>query len=454
MQQGGKTLARIYRQQRKALVAFLVAIALIASSCGDDDDEGTAAETEGESESETPEPVTLSFSWWGSDTRHEYTQQLIDLYEAENPHVTIEPQFTEFESYLDRLATSVAGGDTPDVIQMDARWLREYANEGVLLELDDYMGEELDTSQLDEEMLPTGVVDEATYAISTGANSFSIVTDPAVFEAAGVELPDDESWTWQDYVDIAAQVTANSPDGTFGTQDYGFNETGLEVYLRQRGQALFNEDGTDLDFDAELMEEWWNLSLELRDNGGEPSASESVEIQAGSIDQSLIATNRAGMATYHSNQLAALTEGAGRDLVLLRWPGEFEDEPGMYLKATMYWSAAAESEHPEEAVAFIDWLVNSPDAAELLLSDRGVPINTENREAITDQLGPADALATEFIAEITPDLQDPPPVPPVGAGEVQDIIQRLNEEVLFDQLSVEEAVEQFMSEARTAIGAG
>lgn len=442
-------MAFINRQQRKVLLGLLVATSLIASSCGDDDDSAS----DDEETSETPEDVTLRFTWWGSDTRHEYTQQLIDLYETENPNVTIEPDFTEFESYLDRLATNVAGGDTPDIIQMDARWLREYANEGVLLNLDDYIGEELDTSQLDELMLPTGQIDGSTYAITTGANTFSIVADPAVFAAAGVEMPDDTSWTWEDYVDIATEVSANSPDGTFGTQNMAFNETGFEIYARQQGQSLFNEDGTDLAFEPELMEEWWQISLDLRDSGGEPSASQSVEIQAASLDQSLIATNLSSMAAYHSNQLFALTEGAGRELELLRWPGESVDDPGMYLKSTMYWSASSESEHPEEAAKFIDWLVNSPDAAELLLSDRGVHINTELREEIADDLGPADTAATEFVAEITPELAEPPAVPPVGAGEVQDIIQRLNEEVLFDQLSVEDAVEQFMSEARTAIGA-
>ncbi|MGH9209304.1 MAG: ABC transporter substrate-binding protein [Acidimicrobiales bacterium] len=439
-------------RRRRSLLALLVALSLVAASCGDDDDD-EAANTEQEGEEAEPEPVTLRFSWWGSDSRHEYTQELIDLYEAENPHVTIEPEFTEFEAYLDRLSTNVAGGDAPDVIQMDARWLREFANDGVLLELDDYFGEELDTSQLDESMLPTGQVDDATYAIPTGANTFSMMTDPAVFDAAGVEVPDDEAWTWEDYADVAAQISDASPDGTYGAQDMGFNETSLEIYLRQNGQELFNEDGTDLDFDAELAEEWWQISLGMRDSGAEPSAAESVEIQNGSIDQSLIATNRAGMATYHSNQLAALTAGAGRELVPLRWPSDEEGNTGMYLKATMYWSASAESDNPEEAVRFVDWLLNSQDAAELLLSDRGVHINTELREEISDQLGPADATATEFVAEVTPDLEDPPPVPPVGAGEVQDIIQRINEEVLFDRLSVEDAVQQFMDEARAAIGA-
>jgi multiple sugar transport system substrate-binding protein len=433
------------------MVALLVALSLIAASCGDDDADDAAGTEE---PTENPEPVTLRFAWWGSDSRHEYTQELIDLYEAENEHVSIEPEFTEFEAYLDRLSTSVAGGDTPDVIQMDARWLREFANDGVLLELDDYVDGELDTSQLDETMLPTGQIDGTTYAIPTGVNTFSIVTDPAVFQAAGVEVPDDESWTWDDYVEVATQVSANSPDGTFGAQDMGFNETSLEIFLRQHGQALFNEDGTDLAFDAELAEEWWQISLDMRDAGAEPSAAESVEIQNGSIDQSLIATNRAGMATYHSNQLAALTSGAGRELQPLRWPSGEAGNSGMYLKATMYWSASAESEHPDEAVRFINWLVNSQDAAELLLSDRGVHINTELREQISGQLDAPNALATDFVAEVTSELEEPPPVPPIGAGEVQDIIQRINEEVLFDRLSVADAVQQFMDEARTAIGAG
>lgn len=433
-------------------MALLVALSLVAAACGGDDDDDAGGG--GDGGGGEPEPVTLRFSWWGADDRHEYTQQLIDLYEEANPHVTIEPEFTEFEAYLDRLSTNVAGGDTPDVMQMDARWLREFANDGVLLELDDHIGEDLDTSQLDELMLPTGQVDETTFAIPTGGNTFTITTDPAVFEAAGVEVPDDESWTWDDYVEVATQISENSPDGTFGAQDMGFNETALEYFLRQHGQELYNEDGTDLDFDAELAAEWWQISLDMRDAGAEPSAAESVEIQNASIDQSLIATNRAGMATYHSNQLAALTEGAGRELQPLRWPTDEEGNSGMYLKPSMYWAASSESEHPEEAVRFIDWMINSEEAAELLLSDRGVHINTELRETIADQLAPADALATEFVAEVIPELEDPPPVPPVGAGEVQDIIQRLNEEVLFDRLSPTEAAEQFMDEARAAIGAG
>ncbi|WP_219415059.1 hypothetical protein [Pseudonocardia nigra] len=96
-------------------------------------------------------------------------------------------------------------------------------------------------------------------------------------------------------------------------------------------------------------------------------------------------------------------------------------------------------------------MVNSPEAAQLLLSDRGLPVNTQLREQIVDQLEPADQKAAAFLAEIEPDVQAPPPLPPQGAGEVQQILERLNEQVLFDQLSVEEAADQFMTQVESAI---
>ncbi len=34
------------------------------------------------------------------------------MYEAENPHVSIEPEFSDFTGYFDKLATLIAAGDT------------------------------------------------------------------------------------------------------------------------------------------------------------------------------------------------------------------------------------------------------------------------------------------------------------------------------------------------------
>lgn len=397
-----------------------------------------------------PEPVTLRFSWWGGDTRHEYTQELIDIYEGDNPHVTIEPEFTDWSGYWDRLATSVAGGDTPDIIQHEIRFIREYADRGVLADLNDFVGEELDVSALDQEMLTAGTVGDAMYAIPTGVNAFSVVVDPVAFEQAGVEIPDDTTWTWEDFVDIGAQITEATGGEIYGAQDKGFNEANLEVFLRQNGESLYNEDGTGLGFSPETMAEWWQISLDQRDRGATPPASITVELEAGGIDTALVATNEGAMGFWWSNQLGGLTEASGRDLQLLRFPGGSE---GMFLKPAMFWSLSADTEHPEEAARFLDFLLNDERVAEIMLTDRGLPVNLGLRESITGALDPANQHAAEFVSAIGEEAAPPPGVPPLGAGDIQAILIRLNEEVLFDQLSVEDAVQAFIDEANTAIGA-
>jgi multiple sugar transport system substrate-binding protein len=449
-----------------------MALALLAAACGSDDDSATDADDQaaapatddsndstdgdggggddGSSDgADAPEPVTLRFSWWGGDTRHEYTQQLIDIYTAANPHVTIEPDFTGWGSYWEKLATTTAAGDTPDIMQQEIRYVREYSDRGVLADLNPYLGPTIDTTDLDADALTTGQVDGATFAIPTGVNTYSVVIDPVAFSEAGIDLPDDSTWTWEEYEAIAAQISDATGGQVYGSQDTGGNEANLQIYLRQQGQDLYNADGTDLGFDAATMQAWWELGLELRDEGA-PSASVTVEVGAGGIDLSLTATNQGAMGFWWSNQLGALTDRSGRELQLARFPGGAD---GMYLKPAMFWAMSSATEHPEEAAKFIDFMINSSEAAEIMLTDRGLPVNLAIRESIAGSLDAPNQQAAAFVTGVSPEVGSAPVVPPQGAGEINGILTRYNEQVLFDQLSVEEAVEGFMSEARAAIGA-
>jgi multiple sugar transport system substrate-binding protein len=406
-----------------------------ATACGSGGGSGGAAPAAG--------PVTLRFSWWGSDVRQQYTQKLIDQYEAANPNVKIEPDFTSFTDYWDRLATATAGGDAPDVMQQDTRYVREYADRGALADMSQFMPAVIDTAQLDQEVLKTGLVEDKTMAIPTGVNAFSIVADPQVFADAGVPLPDDKTWTWDQMVQIAGQVSNATQGDVWGMQDQGYNETGLEIYARQKGESLFNDNG-DVGFSRQTLVDWWNRIATARDSGAEPPASITVEAENAGIDQSLTSTHKVGLGFWWTNELPALSKNSGRELKLLRWPGE-QPTAGMYYKPAMFWSISSKSKYPQEAAKFINFLINSPDAAQLLLSDRGLPINTALRAQIVGKLSPADQKSAAFMADIGPALKTPPPLPPQGAGEVQRILQQLNEQVLFKQITVDQAADQFMA---------
>ena len=60
------------------------------------------------------------------------------LYSTQNPGVTIDGETLGWDDYWPRLATQTAGRNAPDVIQMDYRYIFEYARRGALLPLDEY----------------------------------------------------------------------------------------------------------------------------------------------------------------------------------------------------------------------------------------------------------------------------------------------------------------------------
>jgi len=436
------TTTRRGPRTRATLVALTAAGALALTACSGDS--GALPDSEGDGESGN---VEIRFAWWGSDTRHQTTQQIIDLFEDKNPGITVVPDFTDWDGYWDKLATAVAGGDTPDVITHEERFISDYATRGVIADMATL---DIDTSEIPEDVLATGTIDGKLYGIATGVNAYSVIADPQVFADAGVDMPDDTTWTWDDYVEVAGAVAKGAGDGMWGTQDYGFNEAGLAVMARQKGETLYNEDGS-LGVSPETVAEFFQVSLDLQANGGEPDASRTVEIQDAGPEGSLIGTNSGAMGVWWSNQFGALSGASGRDLEILRLPGESAGErTGMYFKPAMYYSVSAKTEHPEESAKFVDFLLNDPEVAALQLTDRGLPSNLSVRESILGDLPPTDQKVADFMADLEDEIVDNPPVPPNGSGEVQDIMIRLNTEVLFGDKTPQEAAEAFLTEVEAA----
>jgi multiple sugar transport system substrate-binding protein len=438
---------------RLGVAGGVLGLLLTTAACGGDSGPGGGGGSADEGTTRADGPVSMRFTWWGSDTRHAATQKLIDQYQSQNQGVTLEGDFTGFNDYFDRLATSTAGGEGPCIEQQDTRYVREYSDRHALLDLTPYIKDgTIDTSKLDQNVADTGKVEDATYAIPTGVNAFSTVIDPQAFATAGVPIPDDKTWTWDQMVDTAAQITKKTNGAINGMQAMGLNggDTNFEIYAREHGQALFDEDGK-IGFKQQTLEDWWNVEKKASDSGAEPQPSTTVEVFNGGIDQALLATGKGASGFWWTNEMPALMAGAGHQLQFMQFPTEKGDgKTGMYLKPAMFWAISSDCKSPKEAALFINWLINSEDAANIIKADRGLPVNTELRDKIAPQLDPAGQAAVAFVNEITPNLQDPPALPPKGAGEVQAIMQRYTEQVLFGQLSVSDAAKQLMSEVQSA----
>lgn len=419
-----------------ALATAVVASALL-SACGN---AGESAE-----ESDGADEVQLRFTWWGGDSRNEYTREIIDAFEAEYPHISISPEHADWGGYWDRLATQAAGRDLPDVIQMELRYMREYISSEQFIPLDDVNVDDISPAVLDG-----GLIDGEQYGIPSGSTVPSMVANREVFEEAGVEFPDDQTWTWEDFREIAQEVSDNSDAAGLARPlgDFGF-----EVWLRQHaGTDIVTEDGA-LGYTAEDSVPYFEMLEDMTDSGAMASASAASEDRGAALEQTLVVSGEAAMYVEWDTTIMQLSGGENENLEPLRFPtttGSGADSE-QFFKPAMFYSASASSDHPEEVQLFIEYLVNNEEAGRLTGIDRGLPGNERVREAIVPDLAEGAEVIVEYQEELEPDISAIPPVPPEGYGAVQDIIFRYEEEIIFDRMTPEEAAESMASEIESAI---
>lgn len=123
------------RKRMKKIAALLLTGVMVAglTACGSGD-----AKEEKEAKSSDGK-TTIKITWWGGDTRHEYTQKLLDAYTAENPDVEFEATPAGWEGYFDKLSTQAASGSMPDIIQMDYLYIATYAKNNSLADLSEFV---------------------------------------------------------------------------------------------------------------------------------------------------------------------------------------------------------------------------------------------------------------------------------------------------------------------------
>jgi multiple sugar transport system substrate-binding protein len=388
--------------------------------------------------------TTMALAWWGNPTRNKNTQAMIDAYTKANPNVKIEAQPGEGASYWDKLATQTAGGQAPDIIQMDMNFIAEYGTRGALLDLKD-----VDVSKFREGTVDSGRINDTLVGVNAGINSALLFANPKVFEKAKMDLPDDTTWTWDQLMEIGAEV-ASKAGVPFGVAGLVNSDPLFATFLRQQGKELFTPDG--LGFEAAEAQAWYDLMVKFQ-KAKALGSPEQVSEEAGKpLDQSALVVGTAAIQYWNSNQLEAVSNAAGGELMeMLRGPsmtGKATDRKTWY-KASMLWSASAKSKNPEAAVAWINWYANSPEAGNIEKAERGIPPNTELLAAVQPNLSAAQQRVAKYITDIAPEVATTPIAPPPGGGTIADKLLRHGIDVLFGRASTADAAQKFVDEVKS-----
>jgi multiple sugar transport system substrate-binding protein len=178
-------------------------------------------------------------------------QGLVDQFEADNPGVTVEIVSLPWGSAFEKLATMVAGGDIPDVVEMPDTWQALYAGSGQLISLADHVADWEHGSTLTDKTVAMGSQAGDLYMIPYGFYLRAMFYNKRVLEEAGVENPPATMAEFQAAAAAVSELDGKSgyclrggPGGTNGWIMFAAAMNGTNEFFTEDGQSRINEPGS------------------------------------------------------------------------------------------------------------------------------------------------------------------------------------------------------------------
>ena len=447
----------------KRKFALLLAAAMTAASlagCGSSSASGDTAadttaaeagttETAESTEGSNSGSANLVMAWWGNQTRNERTQKIIDLYSEQNPGVTIDGQFSEFNDYWQKLATAAAGHSMPDIVQMDYKYLNQYVTNGLLVDLTPYVEDgTIDTADCNQDVLNSGSVNGGLYALCNGINSPALLYNKTLLDENGITVKD--NMTLDEFIDVCKEVYEKT--GYKTNLCYNQNEQWIEYFLRADDIVLY-EDGKLGGDSYEPYADFFKLYEDGLKDGYVIDPSVFAERSIGSVEQDTLVygsspETMSWCAFAYSNQLTATVSAApeGTEIGLTTWPSA-DPKKSDYLKPSQFFAISTDSKNPEEAAKILNFITNDVDCNNILLGERGIPLSSKTAEAIAPNLDETTQKVITFVNDVvSANSSQVNPPSTNGASEVNDLINKLQEQVCYGQLSAEDAGKQLFEQ--------
>jgi multiple sugar transport system substrate-binding protein len=298
---------------RYRLPAPALAMVLALAACTGAETSPSAAESEAPIASgASPSASEMAayegpLEWWhlgytpGGETP---TSQLVDdavaAYEADNPGIDITVTGIPFsDEGLAQLDTALATDEGPDIFRIASDRLPNYGEQGVLSPIDDYLTDE-DRSDILPNLLDGVEFNGEHLAWPQWVPPIGFYLNNAVFEAAGVEIPD-ETWTVDEFKQIAQDVTG---DGVFGFATYmGAASVNELTLLYTEGAIVLSDDNAEYTLGSEAGVAGLQTLVDLFEAGAMPPDSTTIalpDVEQGFID------GRFAMMTNGSGSIANL----------------------------------------------------------------------------------------------------------------------------------------------------
>ncbi|MGC5288095.1 ABC transporter substrate-binding protein [Micromonospora sp. DT231] len=425
---------------RRRLLTALLGAPLLTSGA-------LAGCSDGAATSSQDGPVELSVFWWGGTKRAELTEKVLRLYSDRNPRVTFRVTWQGADGYYERLATQAAGGNVPDLIQIDDTMLTEYAQRQIILDLTNQVRDHhLDLRGLPEGLIRYGTVEGRTMAVAAGQTHVGVVFNRDLLRELRVPEPR-AGMSWAEYIFWAEQVTEASEGRVAGTMDGSGDYRAFWLWLRSQGGELYR--GKQLGFGVEQLIAWFELWQRARRGRATPGAALVEQADSREPSRQLVVTGLTAASFAWSHQLPELQRLTEAELGMVGLPGP---TGAQWARASMYWAAFRGTRHPDTVADVINFLTTNGEAGTVLGHERGLNVSLAVRRyaegSITD---PAQQRAAAFGAAITDQLGPAPAPPPKGHATVRTLLVATAESIRAKRAGTREAASRFIAQANAAL---
>ncbi|WP_243707549.1 extracellular solute-binding protein [Micromonospora sp. KC606] len=393
-------------------------------------------------------PTELSVFWFGDTLRAQSTERALRLYSTRNPRVTFRVTWQGVDGYYDRLATQSAGGNVPDLLQLDDSMLTEYAHRGITLDLGPYAADgRLDLSNLPPGLVEYSQVDGRTVGVPAAQTHAAVVYNKDLLRRLGVPAP--TAMPWADYVSWAARVTRASNGRVAGTMDPSGDQRALWLWLRGQGAKFYQ--GRQLGFDSNLLVDWFELWQRARLELATPAPALVDRADGGEPARQLVVTGHTAASFAWSHQLPELQRHTNDELALVGFPGPTAAE---WDRASMYWAGFHGTRHPSLVADVIRFLATDVEAGRVLSIERGLPPDLAVREAVTRSLTDPVPRRVAALGTALRDLVGAAPAPPPqGHGRVCTLLAASARTIRSGEAGVRTTTFRFMAQAQSALAA-
>lgn len=391
---------------------------------------------------------TLNVMFWGEGDQNKKLLEALELYGRSEGASTVNPQYSGFSGYYDKLATRVAGGNPPDVFQIHLPYLMEYIDRGAVQPLDEYK-DDLGLDGLPDYVSTTVKADgKYWFALLGAAAQPAIIVNTTKVQGLGLQAPGAD-WTLDGYRSTMAEVWGKSGKKLHGTADLGGNPIAFEAYVRGIGKQLFSDEG-QLAFTQDDLVSWLQLWDDMRKSGA--AVPMNLTAAASGFQNDPVTVGKAAYTgTATSRGLPSMQSLTKDQLALATFPAA-GSVAGTNIIPAGWFAISPKSKNIEGAVAMLKFLTSEPEASKIMGMARGVPIAEEVRKSVSAGATGLDKAVLDNYELVTSKGPAPLQMYPPGASKLlQTSLPSANEAVGFGKGAVAQAAATFFTEAKGAL---